>query len=69
MNNLEICSICNKGHMIPGTAPMVVEYNGCKGEFQIHISICNHCGAESSDADQVLKNKCAWAQFKTDNTV
>ncbi len=59
-----LCPICGEGHLQPQVSKNLVEYKGQTAELKFHVSLCDACGSEQSNAMQLRANKRAMMAFK-----
>ncbi len=58
------CPICGEGNLIEQISKNRVEYKGKTTELDLSFSVCNSCGSEQANAQQVRTNKRQMVAFK-----
>jgi len=61
-NNL--CPICGEGHLQPQVGQNTVKYKDQTVALEFRFSLCDVCGSEQSNAEQLRANKRAMMAFK-----
>ena len=64
MANKDICQICGEGKLNHISGKNTVEYKGKFTELDIQFSVCDACGSEQADAEELRNNKRAMVAFK-----
>ena len=64
MTNQSMCPVCEQGSLQFLVEKREVCYGGQKGMIDSLFSVCDSCGSELADADQVRQNKRAMIAFK-----
>lgn len=59
-----ICPLCAEGHLHARIEKNQMEYKGQTAELDLHYSVCDDCGSEQSDADQLRANKRTGMAFR-----
>jgi len=59
-----ICAICGEGKLRVQSGVNPVEYKGVTAALENLFSVCNVCGSEQADADQLRHNKRRMIAFK-----
>lgn len=57
------CDACGEGTLRPQTGWSEVEYKGRKGKIRHYHSICDACGADLADAEEMRHNRREWRRF------
>jgi len=57
------CEACGEGSLHPQISWNEVEYKGRKGKICRHHSVCDKCGADLADADEMRLNRREWRRF------
>jgi len=60
----EICPICGEGQLKDSVVKNTVEYKGETTDLDMRFSVCNACGSEQANKDQLRANKRAMNAFK-----
>jgi HTH-type transcriptional regulator / antitoxin MqsA len=58
------CDACGEGNLHPKIACDAVEYKSHHGKIRRHYSVCDVCGSELADAQQMLENRRELVRFK-----
>lgn len=58
------CDACGEGQLHPKTAWDAVEYKAQHGKIRHHYSVCDVCGSELANAQQMLENKRELIRFR-----
>ncbi len=58
------CPICGEGNLSEKVSKERVDYKGRTAELDLHFSVCDSCGSEQADAEQVRMNKRNMVRFK-----
>ena len=58
------CPICEGGNLSERIGKNRVDYKGKTTELDLHFSVCDSCGSEQTNAQQVRMNKRYMAAFK-----
>lgn len=65
MNTLvRTCPICGEGRLHDQVVQEMSEYREHTGQTPLYFSVCDTCGSEQANADQVRANKRAMIAFK-----
>jgi len=65
------CQICSSGMLTHSSKQTIIEYKGKNINFELSYSICDQCGVEQTDDEQLRKNKhsCDEAKDRLDRSV
>ena len=58
------CPICEEGNLLEQVGKNCVDYKGETAELDLHFSVCDSCGSEQANAQQVRMNKRYMIAFK-----
>lgn len=58
------CPACGEGTLQARVEAEAFEHHGKTGEIELHYAVCNHCGAELTNAEDARQNKRAMNAFK-----
>ena len=62
--NKKPCLICGEGLLEARIGANRVEHSGVVRDLELHFSVCDACGCEQGDADQMHRNKLAMLSFE-----
>lgn len=57
------CEACGEGNLHSQTSWNEVEYKGRKGKIRHHHSVCDVCGADLADTEEMRHNRREWRRF------
>lgn len=57
------CEACGEGSLHPQASWNEVEYKDRKGKIRHHHSVCDKCGADLADAEEMRLNRREWRRF------
>ena len=52
----DICPVCGVGNLIPRIQHRTLECNGYRDTVPLHYSLCDDCGSEIADSNDIRKN-------------
>ena len=58
------CAICEEGNLLEKVVKNRVDYKGETADLDLYFSVCNCCGSEQANAQQVRTNKRQIVAFK-----
>lgn len=64
MQDKNLCPLCGEGHLTDSKSLNRVEYKGTTADIDSFFSVCNVCGSEQANAQQLRNNKRAMIGFK-----
>ena len=60
----EVCDTCNKGRLRPRVDKIPVEHKGRSGELDLHHSVCDVCGVDLANGEQIDLNSHNMVVFR-----
>jgi hypothetical protein len=58
------CQACGHGTINHHYRQAPVEFRGRKGEIRMQSGVCDHCGGDFADAQDMAQNLHEWTKFK-----
>lgn len=60
----KLCPVCGVGNLEPRIDNRTLECNGHTDIVPMHYSVCDDCGSEIGDADNMRRNKEHMKEFR-----